>query len=53
VAARTADGGEELTAMKICQEIGRWITENVEQPLEQFFTRAYEVCSEVRRWVER
>ena len=39
--------------MKICEEVGRWITENVVTPVEEFFQRAREVCSESRRWVER
>jgi hypothetical protein len=39
--------------MSLCQEVGRWITENVVTPLEQFFTQARQQCAEVRRWVEQ
>lgn len=39
--------------MKNCKEIGRWVEENIEKPVERFFEDALEVCSEVRRWVER
>ena len=38
--------------MQLCQEIGRWITENVERPVERFFEQAQKVCDEVRTWVE-
>ncbi len=39
--------------MSPCTEVGRWITENVEEPVERVFERAREQCTEARRWVER
>lgn len=39
--------------MSACQEVGRWVTENIVVPVDRFFERAREVCSEIRRWVER
>ncbi len=38
--------------MTICTEIGRWIEENIEEPLERFFEAWLELCEEIRRWVE-
>lgn len=37
--------------MSKCREIGRWIEENIEQPVERFFQRAEQVCEDVGRWV--
>ncbi len=37
----------------ICTEVGKWITENITQPVESFFERAEEACHEAREWVER
>jgi FtsH-binding integral membrane protein len=39
--------------MSLCTEVGRWITEHVETPVETFFENAREQCTETRRWVER
>lgn len=39
--------------MSKCQEIGHWIEENIERPVEEFFVQAYEKCEEVGRWVEQ
>ena len=36
----------------ICKEIGQWITDNIEKPLEQWFERARQQCTEARRWLE-
>lgn len=38
--------------MSACQEVSRWITENVLVPVERFITEAREACEEVKRWVE-
>ena len=38
--------------MKLCQEIGQWITDNIEKPLEQWRNDAYQECTEARRWLE-
>jgi len=38
--------------MTLCQEIGQWIEENVEQPVEHFFEQAQQVCDDFRDWVE-
>ena len=35
-----------------CKEIGQWITDNIEKPLEQWFVRARQQCTEARRWLE-
>jgi hypothetical protein len=35
-----------------CQEIGQWITDNVEKPLQEWFARARQQCTEARRWLE-
>jgi len=35
-----------------CREIGQWITDNIEKPLEQWFVRARQQCTEPRRWLE-
>ncbi len=39
--------------MSLCTEVGRWIDENIEQPVEQFFENARQECTDARRWVER
>ncbi len=39
--------------MSACREIGRWITEEVRKPFEEWVSTAEEKCSEARRWVER
>lgn len=36
-----------------CTTVQKWITENITQPVEQFFERAEEACHEAREWVER
>lgn len=36
-----------------CREVSAWITENIRQPVSQFFERAEEACHEAREWVER
>ncbi len=38
--------------MKACKEIGRWLEENIERPVEQFFTDWITACEDVRRWIE-
>jgi hypothetical protein len=38
--------------MSVCQQVGRWITDNVVTPLEQIFRSARQQCAETRRWVE-
>lgn len=38
--------------MAACQEVSKWITENVLTPVEKFITEAREACEEVKRWVE-
>lgn len=35
-----------------CKEIGQWITDNVEQPIQDWFVRARQQCTEARRWLE-
>jgi hypothetical protein len=35
-----------------CNEIGQWITDNIERPLERWFLRARQQCTEARRWLE-
>lgn len=39
--------------MSRCQEIGRWIKDTIEEPVERFFEQAYQACEDVRRWVEQ
>jgi hypothetical protein len=39
--------------MTRCQEIGRWIQETIEKPVERFFEDAYQACEDVRRWVRQ
>ena len=39
--------------MSLCQEVGRWVEEEVLKPVEQFFEEARQVCTETREWVER
>lgn len=39
--------------MSLCTEVGRWITEYIEKPVEQFLETTRQQCTEVRRWVER
>jgi hypothetical protein len=36
-----------------CREIGQWITDNVEKPLEEWFVRTRQQCTEARRWLEQ
>jgi hypothetical protein len=38
--------------MGACQEVSRWITENVLVPVERFITEAREACAQVGTWVE-
>ena len=38
--------------MTICQDIGQWITDNIEKPLGEWRNRAYQECTEARRWLE-
>jgi hypothetical protein len=38
--------------MTMCQEIGHWITDNIEKPLEEWRNRAWQECTEARRWLE-
>lgn len=38
--------------MTICQDIGQWITDNVEKSIEQWRNNAYQECTEARRWLE-
>src|SRR5215217_5418907 len=35
-----------------CQQLDQWITDNVEKWLEQWRNRAYQECSDARRWLE-
>lgn len=35
-----------------CQEIGDWITDNIEKPLNEWRKKAYQECSQARRWLE-
>jgi hypothetical protein len=35
-----------------CTELGQWIRDNVERPLEQWYARARQDCTEARRWLE-
>ncbi len=39
--------------MSLCQEVGRWVEEDVIKPVERFFEELREQCREVSRWVER
>lgn len=39
--------------MSLCTEVGRWIDEYIEKPVEQFLETTKQQCTEVRRWVER
>jgi hypothetical protein len=39
--------------MSLCTEVGHWITEYIEKPVEQFLETTKQQCTEVRRWVER
>ena len=39
--------------MSACTEFGRWVDQEILQPVEQFWEDAREVCTEFRRWVER
>lgn len=39
--------------MSACQEVRKWITEEVRKPVEKFVSQAEEKCTEARRWVER
>jgi hypothetical protein len=39
--------------MSLCTEVGRWITEYIEKPVEQFLETTKQQCTEVRRWMER
>jgi hypothetical protein len=38
--------------MSICQDIGKWITDNIEQPIERWRNDAYQECTDARRWLE-
>lgn len=38
--------------MGACQEVTKWITENVLTPVEKFITEAQEACEEVKEWFE-
>jgi len=38
--------------MSLCTEVGRWITENVEKPVEQFLETIKQQCTETRRQIE-
>ena len=38
--------------MNACQEVTKWITENVLMPVERFITEAREACEEINTWVE-
>jgi hypothetical protein len=38
--------------MGACQEVTKWITENILTPVERFITEAQEACEEVKRWFE-
>ena len=38
--------------MSLCTEVGRWITENIEEPVEQFFETTKQQCTETRRQIE-
>jgi hypothetical protein len=35
-----------------CQEIGQWITDNVETPLNKWYTTAVQQCTDAQYWVE-
>lgn len=38
--------------MSLCTEVGRWIDEFIEQPLEQFFQTTKQQCTDTRRQIE-
>ena len=38
--------------MGACQEVSKWITENILTPVESFITEAREACEEIKRWFE-
>lgn len=38
--------------MAACQDVSKWITENVLVPVERFITEARQSCSEINTWVE-
>lgn len=38
--------------MGTCQEVDKWIVENVLTPVEHFVTEAREACEEINTWVE-
>src|SRR3954462_7924504 len=35
-----------------CKEIGDWITDNIEKPLNQWFIDAKQKCTEASKWIE-
>lgn len=35
-----------------CREIGQWITDNIERPLQQWFANALQQCTEATSWFE-
>lgn len=39
--------------MSACQEVRKWVTEEIRQPVEKFISQAEESCTQARRWVER
>lgn len=39
--------------MTMCEEVGRWVTDEVLTPVEKFFEDARLACTESRKWVER
>ena len=38
--------------MSLCTEVGRWIDDYIEKPLEQFFQTTKQQCTETRRQIE-
>ena len=38
--------------MGACQEVSKWITDNVLVPVERFITEAKEACEQINTWVE-
>lgn len=39
--------------MDWCKEVGDWIRDRIEKPIEKFVRDAYQACTEAREWVKR
>lgn len=39
--------------MSTCLELGRWIKDTIEEPVERFFEHCLRACTDARRWVEQ